>query len=89
MGRRKKIIEVELEKDQYLPEKSSIPQLSGKFFTSFSGDTYNHAIQGAWEWVESVSKNKNALENVVLQDYYHQKAFGGRSIIVSYNRIPK
>lgn len=89
MGRHKKIEQIELEKNEQIPEKASLPQLSGKYFAGFSGDTHNHAIQSAWEWVESVSKDKTLLYNIVLQDFYHQKAFGGRGIIVSYNRIDK
>jgi hypothetical protein len=78
MGRHRKIIEVELEKDQYLPEKSAIKLLSGKHIAHFVGDTYNHSIQMAWEWVESLEKK------IVLRDYYPQK-MGGKAILVSYD----
>ncbi len=89
MGRHKKIIEVELEKDQYLPEKPSISTLSGKYYAPLSGETYNHAIQSAWEWVASVKSEKTLSYNIVLVDYYRQKAFGGRGIIVSYNKVDR
>ncbi len=78
MGRHKKVIEVELEKDQYIPEKSAIKLLAGKHIGHFVGDTYNHSIQMAWDWV-------NRMEGkVVLRDYYPQK-MGGKSILVSYD----
>jgi len=78
MSRHKKINEVELEKDQYIPEKSAIKLLAGKHIGHFVGDTYNHSIQMAWDWV-------NRMEGkVVLRDYYPQK-MGGKSILVSYD----
>lgn len=89
MGRSKKIVEVELGKEEQLPEKPNIPSLSGKYFASFSGDTHNHAIQDAWAWVASVKADKNLSYNVSMVDYYHQKAFGGRGIIVSYNKVDR
>lgn len=89
MGRHKKIIELELGKEELIPEKASVSSLSGKFYASFSGDTHNHAIQDAWGWVESVENDKNLTYKIVLVDYYHQKAFGGRGVIVSYNRKDK
>lgn len=89
MSRHKKIVEVELEKEEQLPEKSTIPNLSGKCYASFSGDTHNHAIQDAWAWVASVKADKNLSYDINLVDYYHQKAFGGRGIIVSYNRVDR
>lgn len=89
MGRNKKIVEVELGKEEELPEKSTVPNLSGKYLASFSGDTHNHAIQDAWAWVASVKADKNLSYNITLVDYYHQKAFGGRGVIVSYNKVDR
>lgn len=81
MGRHKKVEQVELGKDQYITEKSSISKLSGKNIQQFVGDTYNHSIQLAWEWVEMKKENGIAIQ---LVDYYPQ-IMGGKSILVSYN----
>lgn len=89
MGRNKKIVEVELDKEEHLPEKAAIKDLSGNYRASFSGDTHNHAIQDAWAWVASVKADKNLSYNITLVDYYHQKAFGGRGVIVSYNKVDR
>lgn len=78
MGRNKKIIEIELEKDQYIPEKAAIKLLSGKHIAHFVGDTYNHSIQMAWDWVSRVEGK------IILRDYYPQK-MGGKAILVSYD----
>ena len=85
MGRRKKIIETELEADQNLLKKDKIIQLTGKYFNNFSGDTYNHSIQLAYEW-EALRATDKEKPPIKLRDYYAQTAFG-KSIIVSYDVI--
>ena len=85
MGRRKKIIEVELESDQNLPKKDKIIQLTGKYLNNFAGDTYNHSIQLSYEWEKMANLNRESGV-IKLRDYYAQLAFG-KSIIVSYDII--
>lgn len=87
MGRRKKIIEVELEKDQNLPKKDKIIQLTGKYLNNFAGDTYNHSVQLSYEWEKMVNLKRESGV-IKLRDYYAQTAFG-KSIIVSYDIVSK
>ena len=85
MGRRKTIVEVELESDQNLPKKDKIIRLTGKYLNNFSGDTYNHSVQLSYEW-EKTANLKRESGVIKLRDYYAQTAFG-KSIIVSYDII--
>lgn len=85
MSRPKKIIEVELTKEEEaLPERGSITKLSGKHINQFVGDTYNHSIQLAYAWVKERNENKEYKWKIKLVDYYPQ-VMGGKSILVSYN----
>ena len=85
MGRRKKIVEIELESNQNLIKKDKIIQLTGKYFNYFSGDTYNHSVQLAYEW-EQMANIKRESGLIKLRDYYAQTAFG-KSIVVSYDIV--
>ena len=85
MGRSKKVVEVELTKEEEsLPERGSITKLSGKHINQFVGDTYNHSIQLAYAWVKERNENKDYKWKIKLVDYYPQ-VMGGKSILVSYN----
>jgi hypothetical protein len=89
MGRHKKIEEIELIKDEVIPEKRSPSKLSGHYLGSFTGDSYEHAVRSAREWESRVNALSSLTYRVEIQDHFHQEAFGGRAIIVSYNRVEK
>ena len=85
MGRSKKIVEIELTKEEEsLPKRGSITQLSGKHIIQFVGDTYNHSIQLAYAWVKERNENKDYKWKIKLVDYYPQ-VMGSKSILASYN----
>ena len=89
MSRPKKIIEVELEKDEeYFFEKMakrSISQLSGKHIQQFIGESYRDSVRLAFEWVQTLKTRKDKPQyEIELVDYYKQ-IFGDKCILVSYN----
>lgn len=84
MGRRKKVVEVVLDDSYKIPKVGAITKLSGKHVQGFSGDTYNHSIQLAYEWMNRTNSDKHSTQIVTLVNYYPQ-IMGNKSILVSYN----
>ena len=65
--------------DINIPQKSTTSKLSGKYINQFTGKSLTDSLAMAIEW----SKN-NMVE---LTDFYRQKAFNGKSILVGYNFV--
>ena len=90
MSRPKKIVEIELDKNEEIPEKAEVRSLSGRHIGFCSGETYEHAIREAWDMVnrkaESLSKATGRNVQIDMVDYYKQhQTPTSCPILFSYN----
>ncbi len=96
MGRHKKNYGIVLPEDKLsldeeesgLTKVDAIRNMSGKNFFGFSGNSYNHSLQLAKNWIDMKNNEKGSVNVRVLVDYYSQ-IHTGKSILVSYNLEPR
>ena len=71
-------------------ELSDTPSTSNltQSINGFSGDTYNHSIHMAFEWMDEVNADKQDPRIIELLCYFKQE-HKAKSILVSYKTKPK
>ena len=80
--------EVELtEREKELPITTSTSNLNHSI-NGFSGDSYDHSLRMAFEWMDGINNDERVPESVELVCYFKQE-HKGKSILVSYKASTK